>query len=32
MLEYVTQEFTIIAKDLWNKYSKFINITKYSKA
>ena len=32
MLEYVTQEFTFIAENLWNKYSKLVNITKHSKA
>jgi len=31
ILECVTQEFAIIAEDFWNKYSKLINITKYSK-
>ena len=27
-LEHVTQEFATIIKDLWNKYSKLVNITK----
>ena len=30
-LEHVTQEFATIIKDLWNKYSKLVNITKWSK-
>jgi len=32
MLEHITQEFTTIAEDLWNKYFKSVNITKQSKA
>ena len=32
ILEYLTQEFFSIAENLWNKYSKIANITKYSKA
>ena len=32
ILECVTQEFTLIAKNLWNKYSKLINITRHFKA
>jgi len=31
MLEHVTWKFATIAEDLENKYSKFVNITKYSK-
>ena len=31
MLEYVTQKFATIAEDFCNKYSKFVNITKWSK-
>ena len=31
MLEHITQELTTIAEDLWNKYSKSVNITKKSK-
>ena len=31
MLEWITQEFTFIAEELWNKYSKLVNITEYSK-
>jgi len=30
-LECVTQEFTFIVEDLWNKFSKLVNITKRSK-
>ena len=32
ILEYLTQEFSSIAKNLQNKYSKIANITKYFKA
>ena len=32
MLEHITQKLTIITEDLWNKYSKSVNITKKSKA
>jgi len=32
MLECVTQEFASIAENLWNKYSKLVNITKYKKS
>ena len=32
MLKEVTQEFTFITEDLWYKYSKYVNITKCSKA
>jgi len=32
MLKHMTQKFTTIVEDLWNKYSKFVNITKYFKA
>ena len=28
VLEQITQEFATIVKDLWNKYSKLVNITK----
>jgi len=28
ILECVTQEFTSIVEDLWNKFSKFVNISK----
>jgi len=31
MLEHITQELITIAEDLWNKYSKPVNITKKSK-
>ena len=31
VLEHMTQEFTTIAEDLWNKYFKLVNITKHSK-
>ena len=31
ILECVTQKFTLIAKDLWNEFSKLVNITKRSK-
>jgi len=31
-LEHVTQEFAFIIEDLWNKFSKLINITKILKA
>jgi len=31
MLEAITQKFASIAEKLWYKYSKSINITKYSK-
>ena len=31
MLECITQKFTTIVEDLQNKYSEFVNITKYSK-
>jgi len=31
-LEYLTQVFFSIAENIWNKYSKMANITKYSKA
>ena len=30
-LENIIQELAIAIKDLWNRYSKYINITKYSK-
>ena len=32
MLECISQEFTAIVKDFWNKYFKFVNITKCFKA
>ena len=32
ILKRITQEFTFIAEDFWNKYSKLVNITKRSKA
>ena len=32
ILKEVTQEFTFITEDLWYKYSKYVNITKCSKA
>ena len=32
MLERVMQEFLSIVEKLWHKYSKYINITKHSKA
>ena len=32
MLECVSQKFTTIIEDLWNKYFKFVNITKCLKA
>ena len=32
ILKYITQEFAFIAKDLWNKFLIFVNITKRSKA
>ena len=31
-LEHTTQEFASIVEDFWNQFSKFINITKRSKA
>jgi len=31
-LEKTVQEHVIILESLWNKYSKYIKITKYSKA
>ena len=31
MLESITQEFTAIIEDLWKKFSKIVNITKWSK-
>jgi len=31
MLEHITQKLITIAEDLWNKYSKPVNITKKSK-
>ena len=31
MLERVMQEFASIMEELWYKYSKNVNITKYSK-
>jgi len=31
ILEYITQEIAIIIEHLWNKYSKFVNITKWFK-
>ncbi len=31
-LERIVQEFTAILENLWNKYSKYIKITIYSKA
>ena len=30
MLESITQEFAAIVGDLWNKFSKMVNITKQS--
>jgi len=30
-LENIIQELAIAIEDLWNRYSKYINITKYSK-
>lgn len=30
-IEYIIQEFTSIVEDLWNQFSKLINITKRSK-
>ena len=32
MLEHITQEFTTITEDLWNKSSKLVNITKQFKS
>jgi len=32
MLEYITQKFASIIEELWYKYSKSVNITKYFKA
>lgn len=32
ILRGIAQEFTTIVKDLWNKFSKLVNITKQSKA
>jgi len=31
MLESITQEFTAIIEDFWRKFSKMVNITKWSK-
>jgi len=31
-LEKTIQEYVIISESLWNKYSKYIKINKYSKA
>jgi len=30
-IECITQEFVLIAEDLWNKFSKLVNITQRSK-
>jgi len=32
ILESITQEFIIIVENLWNEFSKLVNITKQSKA
>ena len=32
ILESITQEFTTLIKNLWNKFLKMVNITKQSKA
>jgi len=32
LLERIVQEFVTISENLWNKYFKYIKITKYSKA
>ena len=31
ILKYITQEFAFITEDLWNKFSRLVNITKRSK-
>jgi len=31
-LEKIVQEFALISENLWNKYSKYVRITKHSKA
>jgi len=31
ILEQITQEFTTTTENLWNKYSKSVNITKHFK-
>jgi len=32
ILESINQEFVVIVENLWNKFSKLVNITKQSKA
>jgi len=32
ILKYITQEFTFIVEDFWNKFSKLVSIIKRSKA